>query len=61
MIIDMWNNHKFREVKSFDSFFYPNDTIYRGNLYNKNRQIIGDYATRDSLEIERRFKHLNYR
>lgn len=52
MTIDKWRKGRIAEA---DCFFYPNEGIYRGNLYNKNGEIIGDYSSRDSVEIEKRF------
>ena len=35
--------------------FYPNDGIWRGNVYDANGNIIGDYVSDNSVEIEKRF------
>ena len=53
MNIDYW--YKNEKAVAADCFFYPNECIYRGNLYNKDGKIIGDYSSRDSVEIEKRF------
>ena len=53
MIIDLW--YKNEKIASADCFFYPNECIYRGNLYNKSGKTIGDYSSKDSTEIEKRF------
>ena len=55
MIIDMWNDHKRREVKHISIYFYPNNGYYSGNLYDKEYKTIGDYTTKDSLEIKKYF------
>ena len=53
MKIDFWYDEK--EIAAADCFFYPNSGEYRGNVYNESGQIIGDYVSRDSVEIEKRF------
>lgn len=53
MKIDIW--YPGEHVESADCFFYPNSCIYRGNLYNADGRIIGDYSSRDSVEIGKRF------
>lgn len=55
MKIDMWYKNSKKDICYVDCFFYPNDCIYRGNVYDKNHEPIGDYATSDSTEIEKRF------
>ena len=57
MIIDMWNDHKRREVKHISIYFYPNNGYYSGNLYDEEYFIIGDYTTKDSTEIKRYFPY----
>lgn len=52
--IDKW--YKRGRIAKADCFFYPNEGIYRGNLYDKEGRIIGDYSSHDSVEIERRFR-----
>lgn len=54
MRIDLWYPGQEKAAYA-DCFFYPNDGIYRGNLYNADGKPIGDYSCRDSVEIERRF------
>lgn len=53
MKVDFWCTGE--TVASADCFFYPNEGIYRGNLYNADGRMIGDYSSRDSAEIEKRF------
>ena len=54
--IDMWYGDVFYPKKYHaDSFFYPSDAVYRGNIYNDNGQFIGDYTTNDSVWIENNF------
>lgn len=54
MRIDLWYPGQ-EEVVYADCFFYPNDGEYRGNLYNADGKPIGDYSSKNSVEIERRF------
>ena len=53
MYIDLW--YKDEHIAFADCFFYPNSCEYRGNLYNENGKAIGDYASKNSVEIEKRF------
>lgn len=53
MKVDIW--YRGERAHSADAFFYPNEGIYRGNLYNADGKMIGDYSSRDSVEIEKRF------
>lgn len=53
MKIDIW--YPGEQIAAADCTFYPNDCKYRGNLYNAHGRIIGDYASKDSVEIEKRF------
>ena len=53
MKIDIWYDGE--EIFAADCTFYPNDGIYRGNLYNADGRMIGDYSSTDSVEIEERF------
>ena len=52
--IDKW--YKDEKIFRADCFFYPNDGTYRGNLYNLDGRIIGDYYGTDSAEIGKRLK-----
>lgn len=53
MKIDLW--YKDEEVAFVDCTFYDRDCEYRGNLYNKDGRPIGDFSSKNSTEIERRF------
>jgi len=53
--MDLWNDNKPEEVAGASATFYPNAGEYRGNLYNRNGNIIGDYTADNSAEIEDRF------
>lgn len=53
MKIDLW--HTGEKIEFADCFFYPESGEYRGNLYNADGKAIGDYTSKDSIEIEKRF------
>lgn len=53
--IDFWYGDTLQDVKSIDCFFSDVDCIYRGNMYNADRKIIGDYSCSDSVTIEEVF------
>lgn len=53
MKIDRW--YQSERIAYADCYFYPNDGVYRGNLYNAEGKIIGDYVCKDSVEIEKHF------
>lgn len=53
--IDKW--YKDEKIARADCFFYPNVGIYRGNLFNRDGKVIGDYWCNDSVELEKRMKH----
>lgn len=53
MKIDLW--YKGETIAAATVTFYPNSCEYRGNIYNKEGRIIGDFTSKDSVEIEKRF------
>ena len=53
MKIDLW--YPGEQIATADCFFYPNDGEYRGDVYNAEGRPIGDYTSRNSIEIEKRF------
>lgn len=54
--IDYWHKDGRENPAVYaDCTFYPNDGIYRGNVYDANGNMIGDYTSDDSIEIEKRF------
>ena len=55
MKIDLWYGNKIADVAKVDCYFSDLDCEYRGNLYDKTGKIIGDYSTKNSCEIEKRF------
>lgn len=59
LIIDMWYDDEFNTRDyAVDCQFYPNDGVYRGNIYRlSDGSIVGDYSCSDSVVIE---KQLGY-
>lgn len=56
MKIDYWYNDGRKTPAVYATCtFYPNEGIYRGNVFDANGNMIGDYTSNDSLEIEKRF------
>lgn len=62
MMIDYWYSEKQQPHKPkqyyADASFYPSGSFgysYRGNIYNSERKMIGDYGTNDSAVIENNF------
>ena len=56
MKIDYWyKNGRENPAVYADCYFYPNEGIYRGNVYDANGNMVGDYTAKDSVEIEKRF------
>lgn len=59
VLIDMWYKDKFEPKKyRVDACFYPQGSFgyqYRGNIYNEDGKVIGDYATDDSCLISENF------
>lgn len=59
VILDFWYNCGKRDVDRIDVVFYPNDGTYRGNMYC-NGKIIGDYACKDSVLLEKTFPWMKF-
>ena len=57
MKIDLWYGDKISDVAFISCSFSDCDCIYRGNLFDKDKRIIGDYSTHDSVEIEKQFNY----
>ena len=55
MKFDFWYGHTLKDVAAADCAFYGNDGIYRGNMYDNTGRIIGDFSSRDSILIEKKF------
>lgn len=56
--IDYWYNdgRKARkEIAFVNVSFYPNEGLYRGNIYNSDKDAIGDFTSDNSTEIEKHF------
>ena len=54
--IDMWYGDKFDQQRHrIDVFFSDIDCEYRGNIYDENGRIIGDYSTTDSVMLQKKF------
>ncbi len=53
MRIDLW--YPGEQIAAASCAFYPNDGEYRGNVYNASGRIIGDFTSKNSVEIEKRF------
>lgn len=52
--IDFWYGNNLEDVTGATATFYPNEGLYRGNVYQGSK-IIGDYTTTSSVEIENTF------
>ena len=59
MTIDFWYGNQIADVDKLDVFFYPNEGVYRGNLYRAGK-MIGDYTTTSSTELEKSFPQINF-
>lgn len=57
MNIDFWYGNTLEDVKRIDVFFSDVDFIYRGDMYDVNGKIIGDYSCKDSVKISKTFNH----
>ena len=52
LVIDMWYGDEFNKYDyDADAAFYPNEGVYRGNIYDKTGKIVGDYSCSDSVTI----------
>lgn len=60
MKIDYWYKNRDKKIAKVDVFFYPNEGVYRGNIYDVTGKIIGDYSTKDSVELQERFPFVNF-
>ena len=55
IIPDFWYGNNKEDVKRIDCFFFDTDCVYRGNMYDEDGKIIGDFLTDDSSSIEKYF------
>ena len=54
--VDMWYGDPFLAgVYGADAYWSDIDCVYRGNIYDKNGRIIGDYQSPDSTWIGKKF------
>ena len=54
--IDMWYGDAFEPMKyGADAYFSESDYVYRGNIYNDQGKVIGDYESDDSSFIGKNF------
>ena len=54
--IDMWNGDKFvPNMYGADAAFSGADGFYRGNIYNFDGGLVGDYVATDSTLVEENF------
>ena len=59
MNIDLCYGNSPADVDRISIAFNDLDATYRGNLYSGG-QIIGDYVSTDSVELEKRFPQLRF-
>lgn len=59
VVVDMWYGDLAVDAEKIDITFYPNEGIYRGNIY-KGGRIVGDYWATDSTALEKRFPQLAF-
>ena len=55
----MWYGDDHKKADKINITFYPNDGVYRGNIYQEGK-IIGDYTCNDSVELEKSFQYLTF-
>ena len=54
LVIDMWYGDEFNKYDyDADATFYPNEGVYRGNIYDKTGKRVGDYSCSDSVTLEK--------
>lgn len=55
LAIDMWHDDEFNTRDyAVDCQFYPNDGVYRGNIYRlSDGRMVGDYSCSDSVTLEK--------
>ena len=55
MRLDFWYGDSLKDVAKVNCNFNDCDCEWRGQMFNTNGDIIGDYSTSDSSEIEKIF------
>lgn len=56
--LDIWPGNSFEDIAKIDIFFSDCDCVYRGNIYNKDGKMIGDYSAKSSTDIPKMFPQL---
>lgn len=54
MHYDYWYGYRKRDADAVTVTFYPNEGVWRGNLWRKG-EAIADFWSDDSVKIERAF------
>lgn len=54
MNFDFWYGNTLSEITNATVTFYPNESVYRGNMYI-NGKCVGDFSSKDSVKIEKIF------
>lgn len=54
-MLDFWYGDTLKDIARISCSFSDIDCVYRGNMYNKEGKMIGDFSFNDSLEIEKIF------
>ena len=57
--LDFWYGHTKGCVDRIDIAFYPNEGVYRGNMYCEGK-MIGDYCCSGSVLLEKIFPRLKF-
>lgn len=56
--IDIFPGNSFDDIAKIDIYFSECDFVYRGNIYNKEGKIIGNFSASDPLTLENMFSKL---
>lgn len=56
MKIDLWYGHEFKKGKYRANAFFTPGNGYSGNIFDETGKPIGDYRTRNSVEIPKYFR-----
>lgn len=60
VVVDMWYGDLASDAEKINIIFYPNECIYRGNIW-VNGRIVGDYWATSSTALEKRFPQLVFK
>lgn len=55
MNYDFWYNNVPSDIAKITVSFYPSDGTYRGNMFDRDNNFIGDYVAPDSITLEKEF------